>query len=274
MPKLRAANQSLETAFKTSQNAAIAALNARNAPGFDYARHDTSSKNKQEEMVDDFVIGRIKNDPSIRQAQQRVQAESRVTDATMDLGIIQLRRGQHSNDPAQRRHELENAEKTFLSIRNVASRSEIYQLSLGQVYYWLGKHAEGRKVFDDLLKTDNRSSNMLVAVGHILREVGEVSQARTVVEEAHAKETDMQKKYGAALFRSVLFKDLDDEIDWLARANPNDLQVKASLAKASGYKALQEGKDADAAKHFRDAINTYGQMNEDAGSLNNCASCM
>ncbi|TPW00669.1 MAG: hypothetical protein FD125_3001, partial [bacterium] len=135
----------------------------------------------------------------------------------------------------------------------------------------LGRPAEGKKLFDELLEAQQRGSEILAAIGGVLREVGDVSGARALLEEAHRKETDPTKKFGLALMRSLMWTDLDDEIAWLGLANPAESAVKASLASARGNKSLQEGKDQEAATQFREAIATYSQMPENASTLNNGA---
>jgi tetratricopeptide (TPR) repeat protein len=189
----------------------------------------------------------------------------------LDLGIVILRRAQGLADPDARRQELERAEKTFLAVRGVAGESDQYRLYLGQVYYWLGKHAEGRKLFDELLAAKQRNGDILLAVGKILREVGSNSEARALVEEAYNAATENDKKYQAAGLRAVMATERDDEITWLGRANPNDAQVKAMLSSAQGSKAMEDGKDEEAARHFRQAIDLYGKMPETTASLNNGA---
>jgi hypothetical protein len=136
----------------------------------------------------------------------------------LDLGLVLLRRGQVLNDPEARQRELEKAEKTFLAIRTTAGKTDEFRLSLGQVYYWLGKHADGRKLFDALLADKGRDSKTLGAVAQVLREVGAVSEARTLVEEAYDKETDPRQKAGMARSRAAMRRDLDDRIRWLERS--------------------------------------------------------
>ena len=50
----------------------------------------------------------------------------------------------------------------------------------------------------------------------------------------------------AAEFRSLIRKDLDDEILWLTRARQGNPNVKASLAMARGHKAMLEDNDETA----------------------------
>jgi hypothetical protein len=194
-----------------------------------------------------------------------------VVSVALDLGIVQLRRGQERADPVQRRVELEKAEKTFKAIQGVAGDTDEFRVSLGQVYYWLGKHAEGRKLFDEFLATRTRNGQSLILVSRLLREVGAVSEARKLTEEAYAKESDNAKRYEAAVFRSLMPLDVDDEILWLGRANPADTDVQAMLNSSLGNKALLEGKESEAANHLRQALKLYGAKTPSASSLNNSA---
>ena len=74
--------------------------------------------------------------------------------------MVMLQRAQGQTDAAARKTQLESAEKVFLAIGGIAGRSDAYQLSLGQVDYWLGKQAEGCKLFDDYLAKKGASPRM------------------------------------------------------------------------------------------------------------------
>src|SRR5262249_37452966 len=119
--------------------------------------------------------------------------------------------------------------------------------------------------------SNGRKFATLVTVGQALREVGADSEARAVIEEAYNKETDAAMKQAAAGVRAVLYKDLDDEIDWRRRSNLSNPHDKASLSTALGKQAMREGKNEEAAGHLREAIAAYTAMKEDATSLNNGA---
>jgi hypothetical protein len=271
LSRLRAAEQGYEQAVNNAQSRVIDELKSRRAADFDYAKFGSASEPQKRAMATAYVGARLKDDPSLRAAQQSLRAESPVVPAALDLGIVRLHRASALADPAARRAELEQAEKTFLAVGGLAGQTDAYRLHLGQVYYWLGKHAEGRKLFDELLKSHNREHEILLAVSHLLREVGVNSEARSLAEEAFNKEADPAKKHQAALVRSLLFTDLDDQITWLERCNPDTPETKASLAAARGDRAAREGKDDEAAAHYRQAIDTYGRMPETAGTLNNSA---
>jgi hypothetical protein len=271
LPKLRAAEQAFQSATKRAEDEAFERLKKGGAPGFDYAKHKSASQVEQNEMVSAYVFARIKEDPAVRAARQALAAEEAVVSAVIDLGLLHLQRAQALADPAARQAGLRKAEEAFLSVRDQAGGSDVYRLSLGQVYYWLGKHAEGRKLFDGVLAAQKRAPDVLLAVSRLLREVGDFSEARALAEEAYNKETERAKKFQAAGTRAVMYLDVDDRITWLGRCNPDDPQVKADLCSARGQKAMQEGQEEAAAAQYRQAIEIYGRMPENPATLNNCA---
>jgi tetratricopeptide (TPR) repeat protein len=271
LPKLRAAENAVQTAAQAVKGRVGRQFDTRSAPGFDFAKFDAAPQAQQAQMQWAYYFRVLKEDPGFRSAQQQLAAEGLVTSAALDLGLVLLYRAQALRDPIARRQELEKAEKTFLAVRGQASNNDQYRVNLGQVYYWLGKHAEGRKLFDELLKKHGRSSEMLVRVAQVLRNVGVVSEARALSEEAYNKETNKANKQHAAHLRAVMNRDLDDHITWLERANRDDPLVQASLSEARGDKASRDNRDEEAAKHYREAIATYGRLAESAGTLNNCA---
>jgi hypothetical protein len=271
LPRLHAAEKAYETAQDAAEKRAIDQLQSGLAPGFDYQLYQRSAKPEQMALVRDFVTRALQADTAFRRAQDALRAETAVVGAALELGTVLLQRAQGQPDPARRRADLEKAEKTFVSVRGTAGDTDAYRLHLGQVYYWLGKPRQGRSLFDELLKQHRRDTQHMLTVSQTLREVGAVSEARNLAEEAYRAEKDVRKKQLAAVIRALMFTDLDDEIVWLDRADPADLHVRANLAEARGYKAQEDGRDDAAAEQFRQAIALYDQMPQSAASLNNCA---
>ncbi|MDB5313975.1 MAG: hypothetical protein JWO38_8177 [Gemmataceae bacterium] len=271
LPALREAEQGMTAEIKAAQERIIDTLKTGSAPGFDYARHKRSTEAQQDAMIGEYVGGQIKNDPGLRAARQKLMAQRAVVGAVLDLGLVQLQRGQAKTDPAARKAELEAAERTFLSVRGIAGENDEYRLSLGQVYYWLGRPADGKKLFDELLKARGKSTDVLLLVAGTLREVGDSTEARRMAEEAYNKEPDPGKKQRAARFRALLRVDTDDEILWLTRSNPDSPDIQASLAAARGQKAERDGKADEAVGHFRRAIDLYAGMPDGAATFNNSA---
>ena len=222
-------------------------------------------------MIQDYVSNQLRLDPALREARKRLMAERAAVPAALELGLVQLQRGEAMPDPALRKAELEAAEQTFLSIRGFAGESDEYRLSLGRVYYWLGKQAEGKKLFEELMNARGRGSDVVLLVASTLRNLGDTSEARKMAEGAYEKESDQTRKHQIASFRALLRVDIDDEIAWLSRANVDETNVQASLAYARGNKARFDGNDAEAKAQYGRAIVLYDKMPENASSLNNSA---
>ncbi len=65
-------------------------------------------------------------------------------------------------------------------------------------------------------------------------------------------------------------KDIDDQIAWLEKGDPDSAWTQCSLNGARGEKALQAGQKTEAAKYLRLAIDGYQKLPRTAASLNNC----
>ena len=155
---LHQAEQKFEEAFKAAQKRVVSSLETGKAPDFAFTLYHQADKTKQEEMVRTYVFGRLKDDPELQRQREVLARESVVVPVAIDLGIAQLARAQHLKEPKARKAELERAEKTFLAVRGQAGKTTEYRFSLGQVYYWLGRQAEGRKLFDEILADGRRNS--------------------------------------------------------------------------------------------------------------------
>src|SRR5262249_27580142 len=198
LPALQGAEKEYTEQLKAFQNRMIESLKKGSAPGFDFAKAKKASDAEQDRMVSDYMNDQLKNDPTLRATRQKLIAERGVAGAVLDLGLVQLHRAQAMTDPAARKAELVAAEKTFLSIRGIAGDSDEYRISLGQVYYWLGRPADGKKQFDDLIASRNNAASAKLLVARVLREVGESTEARRLAEDAYNKETDTKAKHQAA----------------------------------------------------------------------------
>jgi hypothetical protein len=273
LKRLEEAERALADADRRIGEEIIQELRRGTAAGFDYPRYDAADKATKAAMVNEYILGRLKDHPDMKGALEALRRENNVVGVALDLGMIHLQRGQGLPDPGERRKELEKAEQMFLAVRNAAGKSDHFQLNLGQVYYWLGKQNEGRKLFDDYLTTQGRSSIALFSVAGILREVGATSEAKALAEEAYDKEPDSKRKQMIARLRSVLAVELEDLILWLTRGDPDDPDTKASLARARAQEALLAGRDEEAAEQCRQAIAMYDGMPESSVTLNNSALC-
>jgi tetratricopeptide (TPR) repeat protein len=239
---------------------------------FDFKLYEQQPEDRQRQMVSEFIENRIKHDPAANTLRGQFAAETSVVPVALDLGMLQLQRAQGLAGD-DRKAELERAEKTFLAIRNVASDAPGYKLSLGTVYYWLGKLEEGKKIFDEVLAAAADDFQQRAAVAMTLRDVGAESEARALSETLYASPIKPDEKMHVARMRAAMCKDLEDEIVWLGRASQTDPEVKASLNQAKGRKALADGNQEEGIRLLRLAGEAYAAMPESSTTLNNGALC-
>jgi hypothetical protein len=271
LDRLHAAERDSAAAAERGWNAEIQRLQQNDGPADLYAKLEHAAEADRESLVREYVTSRLKDNPDLLAAQEDVAREGRVIPVTLELGLVMLQRAHAQTDPAARTRQLEAAQDVFLSIRSFAGESDEYRLFLGQVYYWLGKHADGRKLFDDLLAAKGRSSLALAGIANTLRQLGADAEARTLAEEAVAKANSADERTSAALLRSSLFTDTDDQIAWLLKCDQTNPNVRAPLALARANKAAADGRDADAAAQFRAAIAAYAALPRGLGTLNQTA---
>lgn len=271
LKKLHQAEKTWAVRRKQVEDMAMADLQGKKAGDGWYQQYNKANKTGQSEMVNAFIVERMKKDRDLAKAQQQMIECGVVVPVALDLGIVRLRRAQSMSDPEAKKTELQAAEKIFLSIRSVAGESDEYRLFYGQVLYWLERHKEGRALFDKMLARRKRDYQSLMSVANILRDVGDLSEARTLVEEAYNVAANEGEKYGAAGLRAFTSIDTEDKILWLSRSNPGDGQVKAELNCAKGHKAREEGRDDEAAGFYRKAIAGYSSLPRSTSMLNNCA---
>jgi hypothetical protein len=270
LAKLRAVESNYTNAMAKAYHRAIENLNEGNAGQAFYNKYEQASKSEKEAMVEAYSEKWMREEPAFQRAVAELQSANRIVHVTLDLGIVQLNRAQALTEPDARKAELEAAEKTFLAIRGLAGDTDEYRMFLGQVYYWLGKGKAGQELFDKLLAAHDRDYLILVEVGQTLREVGEETQARELVEEAYRKATKDQDRFQAASLRARLQKDLDDHITWMERSDPKDSTIVVELNTARGERALRDGNRESAARFLKQAIAGYQNLPQNSANLNNC----
>lgn len=272
LEKLHQAEQLTTRLAEEAQSRAISRLDRGDAPQSFYATYKAASEDRQREMVIEYVMKELREDSALKLAQDKLRSEADIVPVALDLGMALLQRAQQATNADERKGDLEKAEKTFLAVGGVAGEADSYRLNLGQVYYWLGKPEEGRKLFDELIAAKGNDFQVALGIGQILREVGANTEASKMAEELYARESG-QNKFAAAQLRALLHTDVDDEILWLQRCDPADKSVQASLHSTRGQKAISEGRDEEAIIELRKGAEIYAKMNESASSLNNAALC-
>jgi hypothetical protein len=272
LKKLHAAEQVYERASQKAYDRVIDELNNNKGPKSFYKAYDKANQQQKDLLLQEYTFKQTQNDSEIKKASEAIVKAAEVVPVALDLGIVLLRRAQAASDPDSRQANLEKAEKTFLATQSVAGQSDEYRLFLGQVYYWLGKHDEGKTLFDELLSSNQRKPEILLSVGRILREIGIHSEARKLAEEAHATapaSSMAPARNGAAMLRALLATDLDERVVWLRKCDQSEVRVRADLNSAIGQQAARDGNDQAAIKSYRKAIQDYSTLPDDSTKFNN-----
>ena len=271
LDRLHEAEHNAQDTYKQVYEREIDVLKNDKGPADFYEKYKSSGEDEKKTLVREYVNSRLKDDPDFTASQQSLEQEAHVVPVAMDLGIVMLQRAQGQSDPQARKSQLESTEKVFLAIGGVAGESDEYRLSLGQVYYWLGKQDEGHKLFDEYLTSKGRAFEDLLKIATRLRALGAVPESRTMAEEAYNKATKPEEQHDAARLRYLMARDIDDTIDWLNKADTADPAIKAELAKAQGDKAAREGRDEEAAAQYHASIDAYASMPRSATTVNETA---
>jgi hypothetical protein len=269
LKRLGKAEEKLRSLYRSSQERIMRGLEKERAPDFDYDRYRNAGESGREKMLIAYIEEKFKGDPEIAQSQQALIAESGVTPAALELGLLLVQHAQAQSDAQARQTLLGEAEATFLAVSRIAGDQEEIQLSMAQVYYWQGKHAQGRKVLDQVLAAKQRDPKFLLQASALLRSVGSNSEARALAEEGYGKAPSGPIKNGCAVIRGLMGDELDDRILWLKRGDTNNPNTQAILAQDLAAQAMQNGDEAQAIIHLKSVISFYESMPESAGALNN-----
>ncbi len=246
-------------------------LRQNKGPQSFYKKLESATEAQRNALVQEYVHGRLRGHPEYVASQDALEQAARIVPVALELGTVLVQRAQAQSTPDARKSQLESAEQIFLAISGIASESDKYRITLGQVYYWLGKPAEGRKLFDEYMESNSRSARSMMMIASQLRQVGLESEARKLAEQSYDGATTTEDKHDAASLRAVCSVDEGDEIEWLRKSNTEDPHVKASLEKALGRQARDQGRDQDAVKHYTAAIAAYGAMPRSSLTLNETA---
>ncbi len=257
-----------EATVTSIEKSAIETLRNNQAPADFYKRYDEADDAGKRELVSGFVNEQMNRSGELKAVVQGLRESAAIVPAALDLGIVTVQRAQTLADTTARNAQFEAAEKVFLSIRGAVGNTDSYRLYLGQVYYWLGKQAEGRKLFDELLASHQREPGLLVDVSAVLRSVGSVQEARAMAEEAHGKATDDNLRWTAAHLRSVMFTDAEDELAWLERSDRSVGRIRASIHTSRAQIAENKGQRAVAKREYEAASEELAKLPESAVQLN------
>ncbi|MBN8458181.1 MAG: hypothetical protein J0M04_10115 [Verrucomicrobia bacterium] len=264
-----AAEKECARVFEERHHAYLEVLNQHRGPKEFYRRYEAADDERKGAIVEEYLAEQLRDDPAVKHAIDRQEQAGRLVPAVMQLGISELNLSREVTDAGERQNLLQSAEQTFLSIRGAAGETDEFRLFLGEISYWLGKHQEGRKLFDELLDSHKRASEWVLQVADRLRDVGEADSARSMIEEAWTSESDTSKKQMLASVRQVMCTDSDDRRKWLLRCDSAQGEVKAQLHSNAGELAQLAGRIDEAKAEFRKAAEVYETLPESASRLNN-----
>jgi tetratricopeptide (TPR) repeat protein len=267
--RLRDAEAKFQSLVREGQQRVIKQLENQRPSDFDYERYRRAGPSQRQEMVIQYVDAKLKQEPAIAAAERALMAEVAVVPAVLELAVLSLQHAQAQSDPSARKSLLDEAESNFLAVSRMAGEQAAYQINLAQVYYWQGKHDEGRRLLDRVLGEQKRDPALLVQAAVMLREVGSVSEARTLAEEAYNAAMVPAVKNEAAVIRGLLGEDVEERITWIRRANTNEPHIKAILCEDLARQAMDKGDEPQAIANLRQAIAIYESMPESHAVLNN-----
>ncbi len=267
---LREAEADYRERVKAGEARALGVLNDGEAPPEWYEAHKNAGPDQQRQMTREFVMATLKSDTQAQRAYQAWIRAGSVVPVGLDLAMVRLERARRMKTPADRQTELQAAETTFLALRGLAGGDVRYMMSLGQVKFWLGKPDEGQALLSQALTASGGSFDVLLAAAGVLREVGEVTQMRALLEPAYEQAPELTQKQAIASLMHAAARDIDESILWLGRANTNDPGIAAALSSQRGQRAMRDG-DAEAAEeHLRAAAAAYEGLPPVPATLNNC----
>jgi hypothetical protein len=236
-----------------------------------YDKYDRATEQEQQELVNNYINSRIVKMPEYIRRDKELAEATYIVPYVLDLGILQVHRASEMTNLSERKKELDRAKKTFLTIGSYANETDTYRMFLGQVHYWLGEIEEGERLLGQLLESHHRDYNTLLSIAEIYRNVGEFAKAKALIEGAYEKGRKKEEKYAAASFRALLYTDVDDEIQWLKKADPINANVQNNLHYALGRKAAALGQKSKARTELQKAIAGYSKLPQTGTALNNTA---
>ena len=216
-----------------------------------------------------WVRGQLEADPELNTLKERLQRLGAVVPAALRLGMLQLERAQAESGEA-RATLLADAERVLLAIADQASDVPAFHITLGQVYFRLGRDDEGARELDAVAQGGD--ADMALNVAETYRELGQRARARTIAQGVVEGSGEENVRQQAAVMMSQMADDLDEEVSWLARAPGHSANLDAQRAQTRARKSLEEGDRPGADRLYSEALHYWEQETaQTAVSANNAA---
>ncbi|MGF1469155.1 MAG: hypothetical protein ACFCGT_23775 [Sandaracinaceae bacterium] len=269
--------QSAQWAYGMESNARVDDLLARADRG-EFPRLNLRLQSAAEEdvpgIVNTWLREQIEADDLLADLREDYTARSEVVPEVLSLGMIKLQRAREASGD-ERARLLGEAERMFLAIQEEAQGLPAYHLSLGQVYYRLGRDAEGEAELSRLLQEGNLEVRLQVA--RVYRELGQKQRARAVAtevyEQAESAPAELAHVRGdAAMTMAVMATRLEEEERWLRRAPQDGPAVQTSLLQVRARRAYRERDLREADRLFAEVAQRYeAEGAASAAGANNAA---
>ncbi len=200
------------------------------------------SEAARDRFLAEWFEAKIAADTSLSGLRLAWERHADVVPASLLLGQVKLERARAAADPA-RATLLADAERAFLGIQLVAEGDPSYHLGLGQVYFRLGRPADGEKEFGIVRAAADPVQLMELADRY--RELGMQDRARVVATEVvDDQDAPEALRDSAAVLLSILAVDEEEQEKWLRRAHNE--QAGLDLLSLEGARLEREGKLAEA----------------------------
>src|SRR5262249_26589950 len=99
LESFHAAETALTSALETAQRTILDRLKAGRPADFDVERYARATEAERISQLEQYVANKLKGDPAIDQAQERMLRESAVVPVALELGMILLQHAQSLSDP-------------------------------------------------------------------------------------------------------------------------------------------------------------------------------
>jgi len=247
--RFAAAGAALQAATKQVQDRVEAQLDAGNVPPGLRAKLEsqTMSDSEQRDALSEWLSSEMESDPTVTDRRAAYVALSDVVPVSLAAGSVKLRRAQALSGPA-RDAMLQEAERTFLAIRNEAEGQPEFHLGLGEIYARLGKVEESEQEFGQLIATGDPQLGLQVA--HVYRDIGSVERSKQVATDVYAKASSPLRESAAVLLGLLSTGDDDAAEAWYRKADPSNPFVRVSLLEIEGGRLYRQGKYGECAAKF------------------------
>jgi hypothetical protein len=228
-----------------------------------------AGRDEQQNVYSRWVRQQLESDPELTAMRERLTLLGEVVPAALRLGMLQLQRAQSESGEA-RTELLADAERLLLAIADQASDVPAFHITLGQVYFRLGREEEGARELDAV--AGGGDAELKLGVAKTYRELGQYARARTVAQSVFHGSSEEGLRRQAAILLSMMADDLDARLDWLRRAPGTSPSLEAQRSQTEAQKLLQDGDRASADQNYQNALLYWEhEAPQNSASANNAA---